>query len=490
MVETGAGGFHRTDYSEFAEDLIPAEDDTYDLGATDKRWAYLFAVIAILTSLTIGGIYLGATTEGWLFVNASTQMNGSLAVNGSGLFWEDLTAYGTNVSFPNANVTASYFIGDGSQLHGIQHGNLVLFLINNASDITGSKILFTDIGVPVPVTLSKGITATGTEYQNWTTNDGVPNLHILVDGVNELHFHARVTAVGTKDTTIFWRLWQNDTSGNMNILFSSEESTILTTAFTDYDAHIATDERDLNLSDRLTLQLIVNLAGSGANPTVELKIEGDTDSRVELVIPGANVGTFVPYLGAIRNLDLGSYNLTAAYLFGDGSQLTGVSLTESDPFWSANFTLYNSTWSSRTNTSYYLATNPFGFYNITSFPDNYLLNTGDTATGNYTFDTDTLFIDSVSDRVGIGMTNPSEKLDVAGAIKASSTIYGNRADRFAFYTISGGIYASGSVDNYFAGNVGIGDSTPGSKLEVTGNITLSDANNCIIFNSGGRICSA
>ena len=53
MVETGAGGFHQPDFSALAEDLIPAEDDTYDLGAADKRWAYLYAVIAILTS-TIG----------------------------------------------------------------------------------------------------------------------------------------------------------------------------------------------------------------------------------------------------------------------------------------------------------------------------------------------------------------------------------------------------------------------------------------------------
>ena len=35
-----------------------------------------------------------------------------------------------------------------------------------------------------------------------------------------------------------------------------------------------------------------------------------------------------------------------------------------------NVTDYNSSWSSITNTSYYLATNPFSFYNVTSFPQN------------------------------------------------------------------------------------------------------------------------
>ena len=42
----------------------------------------------------------------------------------------------------------------------------------------------------------------------------------------------------------------------------------------------------------------------------------------------------------------------------------------------------------------------------------FLLNTGDTATGNYTFDSGTLFIDSSSNRVGIGTLIPENKIHV------------------------------------------------------------------------------
>jgi hypothetical protein len=49
--------------------------------------------------------------------------------------------------------------------------------------------------------------------------------------------------------------------------------------------------------------------------------------------------------------------------------------------------------------------------------DAFLLNTGDTATGDYTFDTNTLFIDSTNDRIGIGTTTPSSQL----AIHSNST---------------------------------------------------------------------
>lgn len=53
--------------------------------------------------------------------------------------------------------------------------------------------------------------------------------------------------------------------------------------------------------------------------------------------------------------------------------------------------------------------------------DDYLLNTGDTATGNYTFDTNTLHIDSSNHRVGIGTTSPTQKIDIAGNINIDGT---------------------------------------------------------------------
>lgn len=52
----------------------------------------------------------------------------------------------------------------------------------------------------------------------------------------------------------------------------------------------------------------------------------------------------------------------------------------------------------------------------------FLLNTGDTATGNYTFDTNTFFIDSTNNRIGIGTISPSSKLNVNGSSDGGITI--------------------------------------------------------------------
>jgi len=76
----------------------------------------------------------------------------------------------------------------------------------------------------------------------------------------------------------------------------------------------------------------------------------------------------------------------------------------------------------------------------------YLLNTGDTASGDYTFDTDTLFIDAGNNRIGIGTTSPNYGLEVM-----ASTTNG-------YFGISGS--TQGDVFLVAAdGNVYINDST-------------------------------
>ena len=130
-------------------------------------------------------------------------------------------------------------------------------------------------------------------------------------------------------------------------------------------------------------------------------------------------------------------NVTANFFIGNGSQLTDITLTETDPLWTsnytnqiadscgsdfvtgifdngtfrcavasasdatwlANWTAYNDTWSSTTNTSYALLIelNNGTYTNTTN--SSYLLNTGDTATGNYTFGSDNFIIDSTLNRI-------------------------------------------------------------------------------------------
>lgn len=137
--------------------------------------------------------------------------------------------------------------------------------------------------------------------------------------------------------------------------------------------------------------------------------------------------------------------------------------------------------------------------NATEIEDIYLLNSGDSATGDYTFDTTTLHIDSVSNEVGIGTASPSTKLHIyendassTAQIKIeqdglgdSSLVFNITAaqnwqigvdndDSDKFKIDSNTIFSDGAqltIDT--SGKFGLGDSTPAARLDVGGGTATS-----------------
>ena len=334
-VETGAGGKHELDLGNITEDIIAEVGDTYDLGSEDKNWAYLWVAIAMVTSITIGGIIGLSNVDSVLFINASTQVNGSLYVD-------------TNISA--INITASgYYFGNGSQL--------------------------TDISV--------------TESDPYWTG-------------NQSSYYLKSNPFGFYNSTDF---------SIANYYLKSNP----------YGFYNSTDFSIANY------YLKSNPFGfyNSTNPSPETKWN-------------ANYSTFLTHINWSQAVN-GTLFTTALY--------------------NTNYTANDAAYRNRTNTSYYLATNPYAFWNSTfaQFNKTYADTLYSTIaepkwTGNWTnvafinkanafnafnqsFDTNVLFIDAVSNRVGIGLTAPK------------------------------------------------------TALEVTGNITLTSANNCIIFDSGGKICS-
>ncbi|MBU3905671.1 hypothetical protein KKC83_03160 [Patescibacteria group bacterium] len=98
-------------------------------------------------------------------------------------------------------------------------------------------------------------------------------------------------------------------------------------------------------------------------------------------------------------------NTLAALASSTGGYVLSIDFTTGQPTWTAT-----STWDTTYTAGDHLTLTGTDF----DVDDDFLLNTGDTATGDYTFDTDTLVIDSSNNRIGIGTSTPYSKLTIWG----------------------------------------------------------------------------
>ena len=389
-------------------------------GTSDNKIAAIWIALAMVTSLTIGGVIGLSNVDSWLYINSSTWVNGSMNIS------EDL--------FVNGNITANYYYGDGSNLSNVNFTESDPYWLANYSD-------FLTISAWNDTGLIRDWNSTGLII-NWSGN------------------------YLTSESDPLW-------TGNQSSYFTSAQ--IL--GFSYYNS------TDFDIADYLLISnwnstnesyyLITNPFGfyNSTNPQVELDPKWSANYSTFLTkITWAEVMNGTLFKTSQWNATNTSYALES--MLNNGSY-------------------FNYPWNA-TNTSYYLRTNPFGFYNITSFPDNYMLNTGDTATGDYTFDTSTLKIDATNHRVGIGTSTPNAKLEIDNNVawqlsSLATSISPNIAFRIRGRNTAVATMAMGSMNtldyaiqgvndagdagtniaiNPWGGNVGIGTTNPGYNLEV------------------------
>lgn len=109
-----------------------------------------------------------------------------------------------------------------------------------------------------------------------------------------------------------------------------------------------------------------------------------------------------------------------------------------------------------------------------------------TFSGNVTVDTNTLFVDSVNDRVGIGTITPLHKLDVAGDIRFTGDIYkGNVLQALSSPFLTNGV-APNRKAYYTDGPVGIANvsALTTQTLQIGANVAVNDTANDKLVVSG------
>jgi hypothetical protein len=160
--------------------IVPSANAVYDLGAPTQVFRDIYLSNG---SIRLGNATITANTTAVVLTN---ELGQSVAVEGSGILtpYSDanvtalLAAFGSNSITTTGNVTAGYFIGDGSQLTGVTgeygNANVAAYLPTNtanvgAGNVVASGSVFAATFSGNGAALTSTLTDRGGDSNNWNT---------------------------------------------------------------------------------------------------------------------------------------------------------------------------------------------------------------------------------------------------------------------------------------------------------------------------------
>ncbi len=253
-----------------------------------------------ITSYTVGNLLIADTTTSLTAITpniTNTQLflsqvgNGTTAVSTS---WQPVPVQGTLVYYftNTASDIATYY----------QQTRAPLVALNNItnSGVTNGQLLATFATIP-----------------------NNPGLTSIPDGQYSCHIHTAQTA-GTKTTQVRAEIWEVSSSGvDIAKIADLGPSTVITGSNVEYFIAESIPEYTLSgLTSRIITKVYAVIAGGGSAPTVVLYMGDGSDSRTNLPGPSTSVTNFVPYTGAITDLDMGSYSIISEAMTITGDALS------------------------------------------------------------------------------------------------------------------------------------------------------------------------
>lgn len=190
---------------------------------------------------------------------------------------------------------------------------------NYATEATSSAAYFNmNPTASTTATTKAYVLASGTNYpQNWISPVGDPGVSVIPGGNYIVDYYAYRSS-GSASITLSAQIWEvSSTGANVSLIATTDATPNLTGTMTQYQVAVTAPTHTMtSTSDRIVLRMVAVTTGT---PTLTIGMGGTY--IMNLVTPGAtiDVSNFVPYTGATKNLNLGSYSATTTLL-----SITGV----------------------------------------------------------------------------------------------------------------------------------------------------------------------
>lgn len=192
-------------------------------------------------------------------------------------------------------------------------GALFYYFTNTASSVAGELQQTATTFTPKTTQPFAALGSGTTLLETFITNAGVPNLQALPAGFYEVHVHADQT-VGSRNMQLFAEIWE---ASSLGVDIAKIGTTGLTSVLNGVETEYVVDFSDsstyvfASTASRIKTKIFASGAVAGSNATVNIFVGDEADSHTTLPGPSADVTNFVPYTGAVSDVNLGSKNLTA-----------------------------------------------------------------------------------------------------------------------------------------------------------------------------------
>ncbi len=157
----------------------------------------------------------------------------------------------------------------------------------------------------------------------FATNIGFPNITFMPSGVFTVYVTARKDVAAAKTCQIVAEFYQRTSGGVETLLGTTAVSIVLTNVDGSFIIQGAIPSSIvLVATDRLVTKIYVRSAGAGGATNCILTVEDLTASRIEIPSATVDATNFVPYSGALYDVDLGSKNITTTGTGAFGTSTT------------------------------------------------------------------------------------------------------------------------------------------------------------------------